>query len=227
MGTQRMSDEELVVHWLNSAGGTPAYRRVVDVYNQLTYLDSEYRRWQEALAANSSYDFKVSFRALGRQHAKLNKVLSRYRTVPQIQYWLANAMWTVFTASCPTRGDYRLPFTNDLGQKFFVQEGTVVSLLLKLAESRNLSRVRLCAWCKKGWRVSLRSIDRFCTDKCRLNWYFNTDEGKRRHKEAQKKYKKSPGAQLTRLEGERVKNAEKIVRNLGRERTRKSQRGEK
>ena len=122
MKKQQMSDEEIAVSWLNDARGTPAYRRALEVYERLTCLDSEYLKWQDAIMKDAAYDFKAKGKKLGRQHAELNKLLSRYRTIPQIQYWLASAAWTCFTASCRTRGDFRLPY----GDGLFIQEGTVI-----------------------------------------------------------------------------------------------------
>ena len=209
------SDASIAVEWLNAAKGTAAFRRVLAVRQELEELgamldgltqqrqaakDRRPRTQQVELddlrELAKSHGIQEQFR---QRHNAFNQLLSRYTYVPALAYNPDTGAWRFNTIPKRTRGpELALGETLDESNpnrtvSVRAGEPTVVAALARLAAKRELSRVRLCEACRDRWRVSLRAIDKFCSDECRIRFHVHSEEGKRRHREAQMKYRNSDG----------------------------------
>jgi len=213
------SDASIAVEWLNAAKGTGAYRRVLAVRQELEELgamledltqqrqaagqaakEGRPRTQQEALddypklvkLAGTNEQFRQRYNAF-------NQLLSRYTFVPALECNLDTGLWRFNTIPKRTRGpELALGDTLDESNRnrtvsVRVHEPTVVAALARLAAERELSKVRLCEACRERWRVSLRDMDKFCSDECRIRFHVHSEEGKRRHREAQQRYRSTDG----------------------------------
>lgn len=126
-----------------------------------------------------------------QRHNAFNQLLSRYTFVPVLAYNLDAGVWRFNTTPKRTRGPEVT--LDDQTISVVVNETAVVAALSRLAAKRELSKVRLCEECQKRWRVSLRDMDKFCSDECRIRFHVHSEEGKRRHREAQKRYRSTDG----------------------------------
>lgn len=202
-----LSDALIAVEWLNALKGTESYRRVLAVRQKLEELGamldiltkqkraartrrphtrqeiaddhSELAKWAEMLG---------QFR---KRHNTLNRILARYAFVPALAYSLETGVWRFNAIPKSTRG--RVVKLDDQIGIIRVGEAAAVAALARLAARRELCKVRLCEECRQRWRVSLREMDRFCKDECRISFHVHSEEGKRRHRKAQRDYRNSPG----------------------------------
>ena len=72
-----------------------------------------------------------------------------------------------------------------------VNESGVVSALARLAANRELYKVRLCEQCEQVWRVSLRDIDKFCSQKCREAFHAKSADFHERKAANQRNYREN------------------------------------
>jgi hypothetical protein len=229
---RRLSEEEMAVAWLNAAQGTPSYRRVFAVYKALeeqienykayaAEIQSDSRRAVDAARAMAAVPLKdrvpphpasgAVLNRLRKRGNELNQALSRYSLTPQVVSWNGHGLHhNMFSRT--RRSGFSLPF-GDPRHGLSITEETVVMCLLHVAELGNLRRVRLCEYCREKWRVSMRGIDRFCGDKCRIAFNTGTPEAKKRHLAAQKRYRRSLGYRKALA---REMNGRPILRKLGR-----------
>lgn len=220
------SEASIAVEWLNAAKGTAAYRRVRAVRQELeelgAMLDSLRRQRLAAKAKRrqTQQEMLGDLAELGKwagmqeqfrqRHNAFNQLLSRYTFVPALAYNLDAGLWYFNTVPKRTRG----PVVKFDDQTVIVRasESTVVAALARLAAKRELSKVRLCEACQERWRVSLRGIDKFCRPECRIRFHVHSEEGKRRHREAQNRYRNSNGYRRREAQN---RNPQHILKNLG------------
>lgn len=199
-----MTDARLAVEWLNRFRGRPAYKRVLNIRQELealgAMLDELRARWQnvpkhkrgqtpERIAAVSHQLLELgeSQEKFRERHNVLNAKLAAYSFQPALAYSLPAGGWAFGMVPKHGRGP-RLVIsdgTNDVT----VDEGTVVSALCRLAASGELGKVKLCGWCGKNWRISERAIDRFCSDKCREQFHSHAPGYNSRRAEIQRQYR--------------------------------------
>lgn len=126
-----------------------------------------------------------------RRHNAFNRPLSRYAFVPALAYRLDAGVWRFNKIPKRTRG--RVVKMDDQTGIVRVDETTVVAALARLTARRELFKVRLCEQCRRRWRVSMREMDKFCSDECRASFHAHSEKGRLSHRKAQRKYLKSPG----------------------------------
>ena len=196
--SQSFSDAVLVVEWLNAAKGTAAYRRVLGVRSELEELragmDRVSREW-----ARSGRVIKVRDRArdiaeLKILDDKLDALLKGYSFRPEMVYSFASGIWALDMVPKNQRG--RQVVVHGQGFAFMprsvrVSEPIAVLALARLAASRELYKVRLCEMCGDRWRVSERKIDRFCSQKCREEFYAKSPDYHERKAETQRRHRRN------------------------------------
>ena len=70
-----------------------------------------------------------------------------------------------------------------------ISEADAVISLVRLAESGDLGKVRLCEMCKERWRVAAKRNYRFCSDQCREAFYAKAPDYHSRKAANQRKYR--------------------------------------
>ena len=202
--TLSYSDAYLVVEWLNATKGTAAYRRVLDIRNELEELGAilvNLRHQREASRAKRPTtreeileDSKeISKRAqlqdqFRERHNAFNRLLNRYTFVPAMAYDINTGIWR--GSMVPKNSKHRKTVDVSDGQfTVAVDETVVVAALTRLAANRELYKARLCEQCKEIWRVSERQIDRFCSQQCREEYRWSSPEAKEKHARHQRKYR--------------------------------------
>jgi len=202
-------DAEIVVAWLKRMKGTAAYRRVLDIQEELTYLGSTLGDLRENLDLGSTLDVQELARKVAEQprdlsqrlvafrkrHNALNRRLARYALVPALAYDPQMGLWHYSALPKRIRGpvvkiriETNTPIQG-MTAPLVVCEASVVSALARLASQKEIGKVRLCEQCHDSWFVSQREIDRFCSGACRKDFHAESEEGKRRHREAQQRYR--------------------------------------
>jgi len=190
--SQSHKDALGAVEWLNESKGTAAYKRVLGIRQELEKLTK--MRNGSKLRAEEMVAFTERCNAL-------NELLARYMHVQTIGYSTLSADWSLQMVPKPTktkRDNLTLTVAEGLvlalghgagpdleisGESitFPITEAWVVAALGRLANQRELFRVRLCDQCGQRWRVSMREMDRFCSNKCRDAFHFTSDLGKARN----------------------------------------------
>lgn len=212
------NDAAAAVEWLNATQRTPAYRRVLMVRRELEemgamlkslrQLEQEREQWirqnppektlkhirknllsaADEAAAREAIEAKEKLRAQFRaRHNVFNRKIARYAYVPVLDYSPDYGIWRFNAVPKRSRGPkIRI---GDGNFNLRVDESTVIAALCRLAANRELFKVRLCAQCTKQWRVSERKIDRFCSQKCRENYYSKSPEFHERKAANQRNYR--------------------------------------
>jgi hypothetical protein len=187
--SQSFSDASVAVAWLNAAQGTVAYRRVLEVRQELEELRAELDRLKQK---TGSVVRVRDIADLQTRHERLDLKMARYSFKPELNYSFASGFWGLDMVPKHPRG----PQVEMHGQGFayrprriLVSEPVVVTALARLAVSQELYKVRLCATCLERWRVSERKIDRFCSDKCRDAFHVSSPDYHERKAANQRKYR--------------------------------------
>jgi hypothetical protein len=192
--SQSYTDALLCVEWLNSPQGAEARSRVLQIQDGLEKL-------MKARDDNAE--------DLDEQRDAVNQLLARYTYVPQVGYsW----SFDMVPQLRPKAGEDSLSVTMTDGlvaygygpeslavdgdhDSFIVSEEYVVAAMGRLANQRELYKVRLCEQCRERWRLAERTIDRFCSDLCRITSFQNSKDYKERQRKHQERYraqKKAP-----------------------------------
>lgn len=197
------SDAFLAVAWLNATQGKPANRRVLAIRQELADLAdmretlrqqrraSKGKRGQTDREIIGLLDTRVETARLQekfrQRHNVLNVRLTRYAHVPALDYSPDFALWRF--GMVPKRPSGPEIVIEDQSLRARVNESSVIAALCRLAANRELHKVRLCEMCGKRWRVSERKIDRFCSQKCREEFYAKSPEYLERKATNQRKYR--------------------------------------
>ena len=190
--SQSFNDACVAVEWLNAAQGTAAYRRVLEVRQELEELRAELDRLKQTRGSA----VKVRVMAdLQTRHERLDVQMARYSFKPELNYSLASGFWGLDMVPKRPHG----PQVEMHGQGFAylprrisVSEPVVITALARLAVNRKLYMVRVCDYCRERWLVSIRpTMDRFCSYKCRDAFHTHSDEYRERKAANQRNYRKN------------------------------------
>jgi len=204
------ADERILPGWLNAARGrgTTSYRRVMNLIELIRQSDEGVLKAAAGGAYHSTSleapkikreKLKLARAAL-RPYAELQRSLQRYVFhVRLTQYiggeWMLNfdrpALkeefgWKTEYGTAPVAaGETRsLPLPT-----YTVSEGDAVLAVLRLAARGLIGRVRLCVTCSERWLYAKHRNYKFCTAKCRENYYVDTDDYRKRKAGQMKQYR--------------------------------------
>lgn len=193
-----------VVQWLNGARqakSTKSYSRVVRIYALLLQLAIKSKEYQpvyakpELLDKDKKYAEKYTriiteSRGLAEQ---LNCCLQRYRMHPEIEARLGEGGVYLQWSSSSARSKWGFTIEVDdsrqtiermpvrfPGLSALITEPRAVLLLLELARSRYVSRVRPCQQCETWFYARLPQA-KFCSRACQQS-HFRTSEDFKNHK---------------------------------------------
>jgi len=188
-----VSDEQIVVGWLNAAKAAKAdssYNRVARIRERFIEFALLRAKIQEPLIRaqerlNSEYKRRIAGKRVRIVHAPgISKRTAVYRQAVRAESALNNSMARyVFRPYVNYSSDFdrwRGGVFPDSNSQWFIAEiipGTKVSeadavmSLVRLQLVGDLERVRLCQTCERRWFVGAHSNYRFCGDECREQFY--------------------------------------------------------
>jgi len=205
-----LGDADTVVKWLNASKGTASYERVVLIRRELEELPSEFAthagaylhvsgevvRFGEARGGNWPKEKLQVQRQLHDRHYALNEALEKYVFRPRATYVMARRAWIFGMVPDENKRWFQMHVGNET-----ISEADAVISLVRLAESGDLGKVRLCEMCKERWRVAAKRNYRFCSDQCREAFYAKAPDyhsrkaaNQRRYREALKRKQAAQGA---------------------------------
>jgi hypothetical protein len=143
-------------------------------------------RWGEALERRSDWPkekLQVQ-RQLHERHVALNLALARYAFRPRATYVIAGRGWIFGMAPDANRRWFQTSIGNET-----ISEADAVLSLVRLAETGDLVKVRLCEMCKERWLFAGKRNNRFCSDSCREEFYARSPDYHNRKAANQRKYR--------------------------------------
>jgi hypothetical protein len=176
-----------VVNWLNASRGTASERRVVLLRNELETLPHDWAihntrgPWNHP-DGREGWD-KDKRRLVHRHHA-LNELLSRYPFRPRVTHLAPGGGW--FFGIVPD--EKRSWFTMRIGTETTSEADAVISLL-RLASTRDLSKVGRCQACADRWLFAAKRNYRFCSAECRETFYAKAPDYHGRKAKNQREYR--------------------------------------
>ena len=204
-----VGDADLVVEWLNAAATAKAAKsiaRVVSIRGELEALRELFNALQRASAsidwqrvavapANEQKrlrdemqvhvaEYKKLYDEADKRTAVLNKTMSKYAFRPGVTYFVTPDVWH-FGMVSDVSG-----FQLKIGGRL-IGEGDAVMALVRLASTRETQTVHLCTQCQRRWHVARRSIDKFCSDTCRVTYHTDNNEYRAKKARAQSEYRKN------------------------------------
>jgi hypothetical protein len=182
------------VQWFNASVGTASHERAVAIRRELEVLPSEFGANAGAFVYCLPSELSERRRVwpkeklrvqLDKRHTALNEILEQYVFRPR--------------ATCAIFGGWIFGMVPDDNKRWFqmtigdetISEADVVMSLVRLAESRDLKKVRLCEMCKRRWLVAARRNYRFCSDPCREDFYAKAPDYHGRKAANQRKYREN------------------------------------
>lgn len=193
-------DADRVVRWLSASKGTASHARVVRIRRELEDLRSKFMahsgayqhisngviRLGEALEHGRDWpEEKLQLqRELHDRHVALNLALAKYVFRPRATYVIAGRGWIFGMVPDENRRSFQIQIGNET-----IGEADAVLSLVRLAETGELRKIRLCETCKEVWLFAAKLNYRFCSDQCREGFYATSPDYHSRKAANQQKYR--------------------------------------
>jgi hypothetical protein len=191
------------VRWLNASKGTASHNRVVLIRRELEELPSEFATHAGAYVHSSGgvLRFGESFReqrrdwpkeklkvqrSLHNRHVALNKTLENYIFRPRATFVILSRAWIFGMVPDENKRWFQMAIGDET-----ISEADAVISLVRLAETGELGKVRLCDMCKKHWRVAAKKHYRFCSEECREAFYARDPDYHSRKAANQRRYREN------------------------------------
>jgi hypothetical protein len=121
----------------------------------------------------------------------VNEALRKYKFHPQVAYVRrpgdVSVLQNVWAGEMvPTRRWFEVRINGSV-----ISEPYAVLALVRLDLTGELHKVRLCEMCRLRWRVVAKSHYRFCSDKCREEFYANQPDYHQRKRRNQQRYRET------------------------------------
>jgi hypothetical protein len=198
-----IGDADKVVQWLNASKGTASHVRVAVIRRDLEELPSEFAIHADAYV--HSFGGVLRFgepprekrrdwpkeklrlqRQLHKRHVALNEALEKYVFRPRATCVIFGRRWIFGMVPDENKRWFRMT----IGQETISEADAALSLV-RLAETGELGKVRLCEMCKERWRVAAKRNYRFCSDQCREAFYAKAPDYHSRKAANQRKYREN------------------------------------
>jgi len=191
------------VQWLNASKGTPSHGRVVAIRRDLEELPFEFAIHANAYMHNVGGVLRFGEpppekrhewpkdklrvpRQLRERHVALNEALAKYVFRPRATCVILSRRWIFGMVPDENRRWFRIT----VGQETISEADAALSLV-RLAETGEIGKVRLCEMCKDRWRVAAKRNYRFCSDQCREAFYAKAPDYHSRKAGNQKRYREN------------------------------------
>ncbi len=196
-------DATLAAFCLNACMGTPAYERLTALHRDLEQFRAETVERRQVRAALdkeiqtpagagverrnelAAHDIRL-MGSLDKRHLEISERLARYVFRPGIAY-------TAVGGECRS-GVVALPRRNVAVIRtgsFPITEADAALALVRLHATGDLSKVRPCETCRKRWRVAAHSNYRFCSKRCREQFYESQPDYHERKAKNQRKHREN------------------------------------
>jgi hypothetical protein len=202
-GHLALRDAEKVVRWLNASKGTASHDRVLVIRRELEDLPSEFATHAGAYVHSSGgvlrlgepprekrrdwpkEKLKVQQR-LHTRHVALNKALETYIFRPRATLVILGRAWIFGMVPDENKRSFQMRIADET-----ISEADAVISLVRLAETGEHGKVRLCDMCKTRWRVAARKNYRFCSEQCREDFYAKAPDYHSRKAANQRRYREN------------------------------------
>ena len=198
-----LGDADRVVQWLNASNGTASHERVMLIHRELEDLPSEFAAHAGAYVHSSGGVLQLgeardgkrgdwpkeklkAQRQLHDRHVALNRALENYIFRPRATYAILGGGWLFGMVPDENRRWFQI----SIGYETISEADAVISLV-RLAETGDLGKVRLCEMCKERWRVAAKRNYRFCSNQCREGFYAKSPDYHSRKAANQRKYREN------------------------------------
>jgi hypothetical protein len=189
------------VQWLNASKGTASHERVALIRRELEDLPSEFATHAGAYMHRSGGVLRLGEPPRGKRrdwpkeklkvqqhlddrHVALNEALEKYVFRPRATYIISGRAWMFGMVPDENMNWFKMYFGNET-----TSEADAVMSLVRLAETGDLGKVRLCETCKERWRFAAKRNYRFCSDQCRESFYAKSPDYHSRKAANQRKYR--------------------------------------
>lgn len=201
------ADERMLPGWLNAARGTKSYGRVT---NLIALIRQSEESTHKAVAGGAYHttsqdspkekkEKRKLARAANGPHAQLQRSLQRYVFHVRLTRIIFGFEWMLNFYRPAPKGEFgwetEYGRTSEAGAitlslpTYTVSEGDAVLAVLRLAARGLLDRVRLCETCSQIWLYAKHRNYRFCSSKCRQNYYAHTEEYRTRKAGQMRQYR--------------------------------------
>jgi hypothetical protein len=198
-----LGDAARVVQWLNASKGTASHERVVLIRRELEALPFEFATQAGAYVHSSGGVLRLGEpprehrrdwpkeklkvqRQLHDRHVALNEALEKYVFRPRANYIIAGRSWIFGMVPDENVRCFKMYFGYET-----IDEADAVMSLVRLAETGDLGKVRLCETCKERWRFAAKRNYRFCSDQCRESFYAKSPDYHSRKAANQRRYREN------------------------------------
>lgn len=198
-----LGDAARLVEWLNASKGTASHERVVRIRRELDELPLEFANQAGAYVHSSGGVLRLGEpprgkrsdwpkeklkvqRQLHDRHIALNEALEKYAFRPRATYIITGHAWMFGMVPDKNVRWFKMHFGYET-----ISEADAVMSLVRLAETGDLERVRLCEMCKERWRFAAKRNYRFCSDQCREVFYAKSADYHSRKAANQRKYREN------------------------------------
>jgi hypothetical protein len=120
------------------------------------------------------------------RHVALNKALEKYVFRPRATFIIVPRLWMFGMVPDENKRRFKIHIAGET-----ISEADTVLSLVRLAQTGDLGKVRLCEMCKERWRVAAKRSYRFCSDQCREAFYAKSPEYHSRKAANQRKYRET------------------------------------
>jgi hypothetical protein len=206
---------EMLVEYLNTTAGRAKQKPVSQLLASLHEL--ELLLWKEPPTAQTLVDPEGWTRERKREdlEKQVNDTLIRYRFRPVIgaDYRL-HVYWLI--ANKPRISKTQMAaFRSSQGQinKTPLDETAAIQIVLELATSGDLTRVRQCR-CNR-WFLATTTKKVVCSDACRFNKYRERDEFKEQRRKYMREYMRDPEVKQRRSRNRTYKNKQRTDQSTG------------
>lgn len=179
-----LSDADVAVRWLNAAKGakpTGSYERVVSILQTLQkfrQMRADIQKWISAGAVSFPPDrtdpptWKQLCRRADALHSGLNRALLRYAFRPRVTYFVFPDAWWGGMVPNPNSRWFQIKLDPSFrAESRTISEADAVLSLVRLDLVGDIGKVCRCQMCQDRWRVAAKSSYRFCSAKCREEFY--------------------------------------------------------
>ena len=198
-----LGDADKVVQWLNASKGTTSHDRVVWIRRELEELPSYFATHADAYVDISGGIFRLGEwprkrrrewpkeklrvqRQFHDRHVALNETLEKYVFRPRSTFIMAPRLWMFGMVPDENKRRFKIQIAGET-----ISEADAALSLVRLAQTGDLRKVRLCEMCKERWRVAAKRSYRFCSDQCREAFYATSPEYHSRKAANQRKYRET------------------------------------
>ena len=188
--------EQVLPEWMNSARGTPSYRRMEQLLNLIATVPrvSAMTPWVSSSrdASKTRSNIRKKQAAFHKLHHSLSLLLERYDYKSSLVYATSGRRWGHAIWPATDRNSFVLK--RNTGRS--VYEADLALMVCKLAAEGRLDRFRPCGHCQR-WLFAAKKMKKYCDEVCRKASKVELRKsplGKKKAREYMRLYRQNPMA---------------------------------